>query len=142
MFRQICFAALAALPASRPAAAQAPAPLKVVNSWVGNSFEGAGPNGEGRWMQNMIDEIEVTPDGTVITASVWDEAGRCTALYRDGQPNTKLLQQKGNHKAWGWGTAGTAVAATGHWIFLVNTEGELMRFRWSPSDTNSAVQEG
>ena len=111
-------------------------------TWVGNTFEGAGPNAKGRWVQNMIASAAVTPDGTVIAASVWDEAGRCIGLYREGQPNEELLQQyngRGGHQAWGWGTAGEAVAATGEHIFLVNTQGELLRFRWSPPDINSAT---
>ncbi len=111
-------------------------------TWVGNTFEGAGPSAKGRWVQNMIASTAVTPDGTVIAASVWDEAGRCIGLYREGQPNEKLLQQyngRGGHQAWGWGTAGEAVAATDEHIFLVNTQGELLRFRWSPPDINSAT---
>jgi hypothetical protein len=42
-------------------------PGSLRTSWVGNSFEGAGPNGTGRWVQNSIDEIEVTLDGAVGT---------------------------------------------------------------------------
>lgn len=37
--------------------------LQYVTNWVGNTFEGSGPNGQGRWVQDYIDEIEVTPDG-------------------------------------------------------------------------------
>jgi len=112
-------------------------PGKLVCSWVGNSFEGAGPNGKGRWVQHCMDEIEVTPEGAVITAHPWDEAGRCTGIYKDGDVNTDLLKQyngRGNHKAWGWGTAGRAVAADSSFIYLVNTDGVLMRFRWDPSN--------
>jgi len=112
-----------------------------VTDWLGNTFEGAGPNGQGRWVQNMVDEAEVSPDGTVFTASVWDEAGRCTGLYKDGSTNEKLIAQyngKGGHKAWGWGTGGNAVAVWGERFYLVNTEGDLMRFRWKPGDIQSA----
>ncbi len=118
------------------------ADLTYVTSWVGNSFNGAGGNGSGRWMQNILDEIEVAPDGTVLGASYWDEAGRCSGLYRDGQVNIKLLQQyngKGGHKAWGWGTAGQAVAFAGEQILIVNDEGDLMRFGWKPGDLDSAT---
>ncbi len=117
------------------------ADLTYVTDWVGNSFSGAGENGRGQWMQHIIDEIEVAPDGTVLTASGWDEAGRCSALYRDGKPNVNLLKQyngKGGHKAWGWGTGGQAVAFAGDQIFNVNDEGDLMRFRWTPGDLESA----
>ena len=111
-------------------------------TWVGNTFEGAGSSGKGRWIQNMIASATVTPDGTVMTASVWDEAGRCIGLYREGKPSENLLQQyngRGGHEAWGWGTAGQAVAAEGEYIFLVNTKGELLRFRWSVPDIHSAT---
>jgi len=40
--------------------------LTYTTHWVGNTFEGAGPNGYGRWVQNYVDEIEVTPDGWVL----------------------------------------------------------------------------
>ena len=42
-------------------------------SWVGNSFGGdGGGNGFGYWVQNGVDEIEVTPDGTVIAGVSWE----------------------------------------------------------------------
>lgn len=104
--------------------------------WVGNTFEGSGPNGYGRWVQNYIDELEVTPDGAVITASRWDEAGRCTGIYKDGDVNRDLLKQppEVKEKAWGWGTASEAVAVEGNHIFICNTANELLRFRWNPSN--------
>ncbi len=111
--------------------------LTYTTHWVGNTFEGAGPNGEGRWVQNYIDEMEVTPDGAVITASVWDEAGRCTGIYKDGDVNRDLLKQyngRGEHKAWGWGTASRAVAVEQRFIFIANTHRELLRFRWNPGN--------
>ena len=111
--------------------------LTYTTHWVGNTFEGAGPNGYGRWVQNYVDEIEVTPDGSVITASAWDEAGRCTGIYKDGNVNRDLLKQyngKGGHKAWGWGTASQAVAVEGNFIFIANTANELLRFRWNPNN--------
>ncbi len=120
------------------AKSQAPTQEKVLTyttHWVGNTFEGAGPNGYGRWVQNFVDEIEVTPNGAVITASVWDEAGRCTGIYKDGDAHRDLLKQyqgKGGHRAWGWGTASQAVAVEGNFIFIANTENELLRFRWNP----------
>lgn len=117
---------------------EAPRPLVgYVTTWVANSFEGAGVNGEGRWVQNFVDEIEVTPDGAVITASLWDEAGRCTGIYKDGDVNRDLLKQyqdKGEHTAWGWGTASEAVAVEGSTLFIANTSNELLRFRWNPNN--------
>jgi hypothetical protein len=111
--------------------------LTYTTHWVGNTFEGAGPNGYGRWVQDYVDEIEVTPDGAVITASEWDEAGRCTGIYKDGDVNRDLLKQyngQGGHKAWGWGTASQAVAVEGNFTFIANTANELLRFRWNPNN--------
>jgi hypothetical protein len=97
-------------------------------SWIGNTFGGA----DNKWVQNYVDEIEVSPDGVLYTASEWDEAGRCSGVYKDGDVNSELLKQydgKGGHKAWGWGTASQAVAIDDKTIYLVNTEGDLLRFR-------------
>jgi hypothetical protein len=100
--------------------------LETRTSWIGNSFSGADS-----WVQNYADEIEVAADGSVYTASTWDEAGRCTGVYKDGRVNQALFKQfdgKGGHKAWGWGTASNAVAIDDDTLYLVNTEGELLRF--------------
>jgi hypothetical protein len=105
-----------------------PKPLSYSVSWIGNTF----PGGDGRWVQNNIFEVAVTPDGTVYCSSEWDEAGRCIGAYKDGDVNRRLFKQydgKGGHKAWGWGTAGKAVAADEKYVYVVNTEGELLRFR-------------
>ncbi len=64
--------------------------LTYTTHWVGNTFEGAGLNGYGRWVQNYVDEIEVTPDGAVITASEWEEAGRCTGISKAGDVKIDL----------------------------------------------------
>jgi hypothetical protein len=112
--------------------AQTPLPhgpeLPCQTSWIGNSFGGA----DNKWVQDQVDEIEVTPAGTVVTASAWDEAERCTGLYKNGNVNPNLLKQydgKGETKAWGWGTASSALALGEQFIYLVNTAGELLRFR-------------
>ena len=96
-------------------------------SWLGNTFGGP----DGKWVQNYIDEIEVASDGTVYTASEWDEAGRCTGIYKNGDVMPTMLKQfdgAGGHKAWGWGTASHAVAIDATRIYLINTVGELLRF--------------
>ena len=96
-------------------------------SWLGNTFSGA----NGKWVQNAVDEIEVSPDGAVYTASEWDEGGRCTGIYKNGDivgPMLKQFDGKGGHKAWGWGTANQAVAIDAERIYVINTEGGLLRF--------------
>jgi len=54
--------------------------LRYRTAWIGNSF-GGGP----KWVQNFIEGLAVTADGTVICASTWDEAGREYGFYRDGE---------------------------------------------------------
>ncbi len=117
-------------------------PGTVRTTWIGNSFDGAGASPQvGRWVQNAIRDIEVSPEGTVVTASGWDENGRCTGLYRDANCNTEKLKQyngKGGHLAWGWGTASKAAAVWEDEIFLANLNGDLLRFRWTPGELDSA----
>ena len=110
---------------------------------MGNSFGGdGGPNGQGYWVQDAADKIEVSPDGTVFAGVEWDEAGRCAGLYKDGKVNRKLLQEhygRGRETAWGFGTANTAVAINGETLFLANTGKKLERFHWTPGDIDSAT---
>ncbi|GAB4458147.1 MAG: hypothetical protein OHK0029_19000 [Armatimonadaceae bacterium] len=120
-----------------------PLPGTYRTSWVGNSFGGdGGPNGFGYWVQNAADEIEVTPDGTVIAGLTWDEAGRCVGLYRDGKVNRTLLKAEGDdlaNSAWGWGTGNNAVAVWGETIYVATTGKKLLRFHWTPGDLESAT---
>jgi hypothetical protein len=122
-------------------------PGTVRTSWVGNTFGGpyAGgraENGFGEWVQNGVAPaaFAVTPDGTAIAGVGWDEAGRCIGLYREGAVNTRLVAQydmRGGAKAWGFGSSNQAVAAAGEWIFAGNSEGDLLRFRWTPGQLDS-----
>jgi hypothetical protein len=122
-------------------------PGEVRTGWVGNTFGGASgdggyQNGFGSWVQNGIapGAFAVTPDGTVVAGVGWDEAGRCIGLHKDGKVNTRLVAQydmRGGHRAWGFGTATRAVAADGEWLYAGNTEGDLLRFRWTPGELDS-----
>lgn len=49
-------------------------------TWFGNSFDG-----KRLWVQNLIESMWVTADGTVYTNSGWDEAGQECGIYKDGQ---------------------------------------------------------
>ena len=126
--------------AQNPSAFTAP-PGTYRTSWVGNSFGGdGGPNGQGYWVQNGVDEIEVTPDGTVFAGVGWDEAGRCLGLYKNGKVNRNLVKAEGGKlpdSAWGWGTGNNAVAVTGDKIFVANSGKKLLLFHWTPGDIES-----
>ncbi len=121
--------------------AAADLPGTLTTSWVGNSLPGIGGHGYGTWIPNYCDEIEVAADGTIINHNIWDEAGRCLGLFKNGAVNSELLKQyngKGGHNCWGWGSAGRAVAVDGEAIFAINLDGHLMRFTWTPGALDSA----
>ncbi|MFW6107057.1 MAG: SMP-30/gluconolactonase/LRE family protein [bacterium] len=55
--------------------------LRYTTTWFGSSWPG-GP----KWMQTSISYLTALPDGTVLTASGWDEAHRESTLYsKDGE---------------------------------------------------------
>lgn len=111
-------------------------PGTVRTTWIGNSFKGdSNSHVLGEFVQNTIDEIEVMSDGTVLTASTWDENGKTVSLYKDGKTGINKFRQyegRGGHKVWGWGTASLAVAYAGEHIFVANINGDLLRFQWEP----------
>lgn len=53
------------------------------SSWVGNSFGGGYTNQY--WVQNLIEDIVVSNDGKVITASTGNEGKKIYGIYKDGQ---------------------------------------------------------
>ncbi len=114
--------------------------LKYSVSWIGNTF----PGGDEQWVQDFITEIFVTPDGTVYTSSEWDEGGRTVGEYKDGRTNKKLFKENngGEHKCWGWGTASKAIAADDRYLYVVNCEGNLLRFRRADQYYINAVPVG
>ncbi|MBC7326738.1 beta-propeller fold lactonase family protein [bacterium] len=82
-------------------------------TWIGNSFGG----GE-KWVQDFLEGMFVSPDGTVYTASVWDEAGREFGFYKNGDV---VGYCKETH---GWGTlGGYAITANSKYIFIAHLQG-------------------
>lgn len=136
-FWKLMLVVLTALAVTLPGAVtRAQSSLTYTTSWVGNTY-----GGTAKWVQSFIEDIDVTSGGVVVTAAGWDEAGRCTGLYKDGDVNTTLLKQyngAGGHVAWCWGTASLSAAADDNGIYMVNTNKELLKFTWNPSDINSA----
>jgi hypothetical protein len=67
-------------------------PGKFWSSWIGNTFGGknssfGSPNpsdASDKWVQDYIDCMTVTDDGTCYTTSEWDEAGRTMGIYKNG----------------------------------------------------------
>ena len=88
-------------------------PLEYTTTWIGNTF------GDGKkWAQNSIENLFVTPDGTVFTASPWDEGGREFGIYKEGD----VLGRCADTHGWGTG-GGHAVTATDKYIFIAHTHG-------------------
>lgn len=64
------------------------------SSWMGTTYGGRNDGGGGQWLnasdplddwvQNNIDRMIVSSDGTCYTDSGWDEGGRIRGIYKDG----------------------------------------------------------
>lgn len=96
----------------------------VTTGYVGNTFNG----GNNKWVQNHSEELDVASDGTMVTTSTWDEAGRCIGVWKDGQPVTLLKQADPNDGCWGWGTGTEAAAIDDDYLYAVNCKNNLLRW--------------
>ena len=117
----------------------------VTNGYVGNSLRGD----NNQWVQNFAEEIDVASDGTMVTASEWDEAGRCIGIFKDGQAVALVKEYNGagGHNCWGYGTATKSVAIDDNYLYCINCDGDLLRFDRSSNYTyvdkiNVGVAEG
>ncbi len=54
--------------------------ISYTRSWFGNTYGGANE----KWVQNYIQQMVTTSDGTCYTQSDWDEGGRYYGIYKDG----------------------------------------------------------
>ncbi|PHK09294.1 NHL repeat-containing protein, partial [Nostoc linckia z13] len=89
--------------------------LTYKTSWIGNSI------GSGNLrIQNNIEAMYVTPDGTVYTNSHWDEAGTEAGIYKDG----KIISALSDTHGWGRG-GGKAITANNKYIYLAMTQGSI-----------------
>ena len=82
--------------------------LDAVTSWVGNTYPG-----NPKWVQQDIDAMCVTPDGTVFTNVEWDEGGGQAGQYKDGA----LLGYAGHTHGWGF-NGGKAIALNSKYVFI------------------------
>lgn len=82
--------------------------LKYRVSWLGNSFAGAS-----KWVQQDVEGMFVTADGTVYTNVGWDEAGREVGVYKGGDA---IGIARHTH---GWGYhGGPAIAANRKYVYF------------------------
>ena len=99
----------------------------ITKSFIGNTFTGA----NGKWVSNHAEEVDIASDGTMITGSDWDEAGRTIGVYKDGQliAHPKQFDGNGGHVGCsGWGTGGSAIAVDDNYLYVNNCAGQIMRF--------------
>lgn len=88
-----------------------PAPLNYTVSWIGNTFSG----GDAGWVPQDVQDIFVTPDGTVYTTVGWEEHRGNLAVFKDGQ----LLQQTAHWKRGGIDRlVGETIAANSNHVFF------------------------
>jgi hypothetical protein len=82
--------------------------LDAICSWIGNTYPG-----HPKWVQQDIDAMCVTPDGTVFTNAEWDEGGGQAGQDRDGA----LLGYAGHTHGWGF-NGGKAIAVNSKYVFI------------------------
>lgn len=101
------------------------APTDYVTSWVGNSFGGANR----QYVQNYVDELDVSPDGTIYTNSHWDEDGKAGGVYdTNGNPSPTEFWDLGEEVINSYGTAGRAVAVDAGNVYFGNVGGGLLKY--------------
>jgi hypothetical protein len=83
-------------------------------SWFGNTFGGGK-----KWVQNNIEGMYVSPDGTVYTNSEWDEAGKESGIYRDGDVVGGAEETHGEIRL-----GGAAVTANSKYMYMAMAQGE------------------
>ena len=79
------------------------------SSWLGNSL----PGSDG-WVLQAVDDIYVTPDGTVYTNVPWDEHGGNVMAFKDGQFVSEA--RVGNHGG------GHTITANSNYIFFAGNK--------------------
>ncbi|MEA5617169.1 hypothetical protein VB711_04860 [Cronbergia sp. UHCC 0137] len=84
-------------------------------SWIGNTIG----NGKLR-VQNNIEGMFVTPDGTIYTNSHWDEAGAEAGIYKDGKPIDLLDDTHGWNRL-----GGKAVTRDDKYIYMAMIQGGM-----------------
>lgn len=128
-FRPGLLAAILSLASlSIASAAMAQTSLNYVTSWIGNTFG----YGDGKWVQQDVQAMAVTPDGTVFTNAPWDESGGEIMSYKNGD----MLGVAGETHGWG-NTGGDAIALNSTYLYAAmsigNEGGGLTGSSYPPS---------
>ncbi len=83
-------------------------------SWLGNTFGGGS-----KWVQNNIEGMYVSPDGTVYTNSEWDESGKESGIYKDGDVVGSAEETHAEVRL-----GGAAVTANSKYMYMAMAQGE------------------
>jgi hypothetical protein len=94
--------------AGNPDMATAQTALNYVTSWIGNTFG----YGDGKWVQQDVQALAVTPDGTTFTNAPWDESGGEMSSYKNGD----MLGVAGETHGWG-NAGGDAIALNSTYLY-------------------------
>ncbi len=86
-------------------------------SWIGNSFGGGD-----KWVQNYIEAMYVSADGTIYTNSTWDEGGREAGIYKNGDVVAKADDLHGWNRL-----GGKAVTADSKYLYVAMFQGAVDR---------------
>ncbi len=97
-----------------------PTVLQAKTTWIGNTF-GQGSRQTGKWVQNQMFAIAVTPDGEVFANSPWDEGGREVGVYKDGEVIGKMADTHGVQ-------GGYAIATDEKYVFTGMKSGFVRRY--------------
>lgn len=99
------------------------------SSWIGNTYGGknssfGSPNASDptdKWVQDYIDCMTVTEDGTCYTTSEWDEAGRTMGIYKNGDVLGQGLGVGDCGNTGGFSIVGTTITGNGKTITNAGT---------------------
>ncbi|NJM16663.1 MAG: hypothetical protein HC896_16020 [Bacteroidales bacterium] len=85
-------------------------PGNYTSTWAGNSYgQGLSPDrSSGKWVQDLISDAVVGPEGYVYTAAHWDEGGRSAGVY-----GGKMVGGKEIGNVYGSLSTGSCVGETG-----------------------------
>lgn len=88
-------------------------------SWIGNTF----PGGDLGWVPQDVEDIFVTPDGTVFTMVMWEEHRGNLAAFKDGrwQQQTAHWREGGIDRE-----VGRSLCVTDHHVFFATDKGRSL----------------
>ncbi len=117
-------------------------------SWIGNTWGNPGGqnpnNGDDKWVQNFIAQMECEDDGTCYTTSRWDEHHREYGVYKDGDVLGNDNRNINNKDVWingvKWYVDGTTVRSEAG--VVITNAGKPVALGKTPDDKLLVVDDG